>query len=115
MPFIKAYEKAFPNVKIDLVTYDGDANGDWDHAEPKWRCSTGSATVGRTSSSPSRIPTSPRSVTPQLNYRGRLNKVVPKSVHQRVRQGIAGRLLHRYQALCLRNDLAFDVLWYNAS
>jgi len=28
VPFVKAYEKAFPNVKIDLVTYDGDANGD---------------------------------------------------------------------------------------
>src|ERR1700722_14876452 len=23
VPFVKAYEKAFPNVKIDLVTYDG--------------------------------------------------------------------------------------------
>ena len=28
VPAVQAYEKAHPNVKIDMVTYDGDANGD---------------------------------------------------------------------------------------
>ena len=27
VPAVQAYEKAHPNVKIDMVTYDGDANG----------------------------------------------------------------------------------------
>ena len=28
LPMVKAYEKANPSVKLDVMTYDGDANGD---------------------------------------------------------------------------------------
>jgi ABC-type glycerol-3-phosphate transport system substrate-binding protein len=114
VPFIKAYEKAFPNVKIDLVTYDGDANGDgtmeakvalFNRVGHGWpdvifsEQNTDIAALG----------------DPQLHYAGALNKLVPQSVINGFAKGSLADCYIGTQLLCLRNDLAFDVLWYNAS
>lgn len=113
VPFIKAYEKAFPKVKIDLVTYDGDANGDgtmqakvalYNRVGHGWpdvifsEQNTDIASLG----------------DPQLNYAGELNNYVPKSVIKGFAKGSLADCYIGSKLLCLRNDLAFDVLWYNA-
>ena len=114
MPFVKAYEKAFPNVKIDLVTYDGDANGDG-------TMQTKTALFNRVGHGWPDVIFSEQNIDiaslgdSQLHYAGALNGLVPQSIINGYAKGALADCYVGTQLLCLRNDLAFDVLWYNTS
>lgn len=112
VPFIKAYEKAFPNVKIDLVTYDGDANGDG-------TMQTKTALFNRVGHGWPDVIFSEQNIDiaslgdKQLHFTGALNGLVPQSVINGFAKGSLADCYVGTQLMCLRNDLAFDVLWYN--
>jgi ABC-type glycerol-3-phosphate transport system substrate-binding protein len=112
VPFVKAYEKAFPNVKIDLVTYDGDANGDG-------TMQTRTALFNRVGHGWPDVIFSEQNIDiaslgdSQLHYAGALNGLVPQSVINGFAKGSLADCYVGGKLLCLRNDLAFDVLWYN--
>ncbi len=112
VPFVKAYEKAFPNVKIDLVTYDGDANGDG-------TMQTKTALFNRVGHGWPDVIFSEQNIDiaslgdSQLHYAGALNGLVPQSLINGFAKGSLADCYVGGKLLCLRNDLAFDVLWYN--
>jgi multiple sugar transport system substrate-binding protein len=114
VPFVKAYEKAFPNVKIDLVTYDGDANGDG-------TMQTKTALFNRVGHGWPDVIFSEQNIDiaslgdSQLHFAGALNGLVPQSIINGYAKGSLADCYVGTKLLCLRNDLAFDVLWYNTS
>ena len=113
LPMVKAYAKAHPGIKLDVVTFDGGANGSGSieskvalfnrvgHGWPDIVFSTEQNDVQTLGAAP-------------FNFPATLNKgLVPTSV---IKNYAAGALAPCYMGgklECLRNDLAFDVLWVN--
>jgi len=114
-PAIKDYEKTHPNVKINLVIYDGDANGDGS-------LFTKVALFNRVGSGWPDVSFSEgyndiASLTDSsLHYPARLdNGLVPQSTLNNFAKGTLSVCDVDGHLYCLRNDLAQDVTWYNAT
>ena len=111
---VKAYEKAFPNVKVNLVTFDAGANGSGSieskvalfnrvgHGWPDIVFSAEQNDVQKLGVAP-------------FNFPAVLNKggLVPDAVIKNYASGALDPCYIGKQLECLRNDLAFDVLWVN--
>lgn len=113
VPAVQAYEKAHPNVKIDMVTYDGDANGSntlqtkvdlYDRTGSGWPDVVFSAESNEVSWA------QPAGFTAPLN-----KGLIPSSVLSQFSAGALSPCTVNGTAYCLRNDLAPTVLWYNAT
>ena len=112
VPAAQAYEKAHPNVKLDIVTYDGDANGSntlqtkvslYDRTGKGWPDVVFSAENNEISW------TQPNGFTAPLN-----KGLIPDSVLSKFATGALAPCTVNGTVYCLRNDLAPVVLWYNA-
>ena len=114
LPMVKAWEKANPSVKLDVVTFDGGANGSGSieskvalfnrvgHGWPDIVFSTEQNDVQTLGAAPFNFPA-------VLN-----NGLVPKSVINNYATGALSPCYIGNKLECLRNDLAFDVLWVDA-
>ena len=113
VPAAQAYQKAHPNVKLNIVTYDGDANGAdtlqtkvdlYDRTGSGWPDVVFSATDNETSWAVSAGFTAP------------LNEgLIPSSTLSSFATGSLDPCTVNGTVYCLRNDLSMVVLWYNAS
>jgi multiple sugar transport system substrate-binding protein len=112
VPAVQAYEKAHPNVKIDMVTYDGDANGSntlqtkvdlYDRTGSGWPDVVFSAESNEVSWA------QPAGFTAPMN-----KGLIPSSVLSQFSAGSLSPCTVNGTVYCLRNDLAPTVLWYNA-
>jgi ABC-type glycerol-3-phosphate transport system substrate-binding protein len=109
----QAYQKAHPNVKMDIVTYDGDANGSntlqtkvslYDRTGSGWPDVVFSAESNEAS------------WTVSAGFTAPLNEgLIPSSVLSNFATGALAPCTVNGKVYCLRNDLAPDVLWYNAT
>jgi ABC-type glycerol-3-phosphate transport system substrate-binding protein len=112
VPAVKAYEKANPNVKINMVVYDGDANGS-DTLQTKVdlynRVGSGWPDVVWSAEN------NEISWTVSAGFTAPLNEgLIPNSVLGNFATGALDPCTVNGKVYCLRNDLAFTVLWYNA-
>lgn len=113
LPFAQAYQKAHPDAKINIVTYDGDANGSntfktkmslYDRAGSGW---------------PDVIFTADNNAASWGSQQGTgvlapLNKgLVPASFLNGFAKGSLGVCTVNGVTYCVRSDLAQVVLWYN--
>jgi multiple sugar transport system substrate-binding protein len=115
LPQAKAYAKAHPSVKVNIVTFDAGANGSGSieskvalfnrigHGWPDVIFSAEANDIQRLAA-------------PQFgNFAAVLNQgLVSKSVLGNFATGALSPCTVDGKVECLRNDLAFDVLWYNA-
>src|ERR1700758_1706806 len=112
VPAAQAYAKANPNVKLNIVTYDGDANGSnslqtkvdlYDRTGSGWPDVVFSAENNEVSWA------QPAGFTAPLN-----KGLIPSSVLSQFSSGALDPCTVNGTVYCLRNDLAPVVLWYNA-
>jgi ABC-type glycerol-3-phosphate transport system substrate-binding protein len=113
VPAAKAFLKAHPNVKLNIVTYDGDANGAdtlqtkvdlYDRTGSGWPDVVFSATDNETSWAVAAGFTAP------------LNEgLIPQATLSNFASGSLDPCTVSGKVYCLRNDLSQVVLWYNAS
>ncbi len=111
-PAAQAYQKAHPNVKMDIVTYDGDANGAdtlqtkvdlYDRTGNGWPDVVFSAENNEVSWA---VP---------AGFAAPLDKgLIPSSTLSQFATGALAPCTVNGTVYCLRNDLAPVVLWYNA-
>ena len=114
VPAAQAYKKAHPNVKLNIVTYDGDANGSNYPADQGRACSTAPAAAGRMSCSARR--TTRRPGRSAAGFAAPLNEgLIPQSTLSNFATGSLDPCTVNGKVYCLRNDLAQAVLWYNAA
>src|SRR5271166_2809430 len=113
VPAAQAYAKAHPNVKVNIVTYDGDANGSntlqtkvelYDRTGSGWPDLVFSAENNEVSW------TVPAGFTAPLN-----EGLIPSSTLDNFATGALDPCTVDGKVYCLRNDLAMVVLWYNAT
>jgi ABC-type glycerol-3-phosphate transport system substrate-binding protein len=112
VPAAQAYQKAHPNVKLNIVTYDGDANGSntlqtkvdlYDRTGSGWPDVVFSAENNEAS------------WTVNAGFTAPLNEgLIPSPVLDNFAAGALDPCTVNGKVYCLRNDLAPDVLWYNA-
>ena len=112
VPAAQAYKKAHPDVKLNIVTYDGDANGSntlqtkvdlYDRTGSGWPDVVFSAENNEISWAVNAGFTAP------------LNEgLIPSSTLNNFATGSLAPCTVNGKVYCLRNDLAADVLWYNA-
>jgi multiple sugar transport system substrate-binding protein len=112
VPAAQAYQKAHPNVKLNIVTYDGDANGSntlqtkvslYDRTGKGWPDVVFSAENNEISW------TQPNGFTAPLN-----KGLIPDSVLSKFTTGALAPCTVNGTVYCLRNDLAPVVLWYDS-
>ena len=113
VPAAQAYAKAHPNVKLNIVTYDGDANGSnslqtkvdlYDRTGSGWPDVVWSTQNNELSWAVSAGFTAPLD-----------QGLIPASVLSNFAQGALNPCTVNGKVYCLRNDLAMTVLWYNAT
>jgi ABC-type glycerol-3-phosphate transport system substrate-binding protein len=116
LPAAQAFEKAYPNIKVKIVTYDGAANGSnsfqtkmqlFDRAKKGWpdvvwsTQDNDSAWASQTSAG-------------EQPFAAVLNKgLVSSSTLANFATGALDPCTIDGKVYCLRNDLASNVLWYN--
>jgi ABC-type glycerol-3-phosphate transport system substrate-binding protein len=113
LPAAQAYQKAHPNVKLKIVTYDGDANGSnflqtkidlFDRTGSGWPDVVFSTQQNETTWAVS------------AGYAAPLNEgLIPQSTLSNFATGSLGVCTVSGKVYCLRNDLAQVVMWYNAT
>ena len=112
VPAAQAYQKAYPNVKLNIVTYDGDANGSntlqtkvslYDRTGSGWPDVVFSAENNEIAWA------QPAGFTAPLN-----KGLIPDSVLSNFSSGALAPCTVDGTVYCLRNDLAPTMLWYNA-
>jgi ABC-type glycerol-3-phosphate transport system substrate-binding protein len=114
VPAVKDYEKAHPNVNVKMTVYDGDANEDgslltkvslFNRAGSGWPDVVFSEQYNDIASL----------TDSSLNYAAKLNTgLVPKSTINNFAKGTLAVCTVNGQLYCLRNDVAQNVVWYNA-
>jgi ABC-type glycerol-3-phosphate transport system substrate-binding protein len=113
VPAAQAYQKAHPNVKLNIVTYDGDANG-------SNSLQTKVSLYNRTGSGWPDVVWSTQnnelSWAVSAGFTAPLNQgLIPDSVLSNFAKGALDPCTVNGKVYCLRNDLAMAVLWYNAT
>ena len=112
VPAAQAYAKAHPDVKLNIVTYDGDANGSntlqtkvdlYDRTGSGWPDVVFSAENNEVSWA------QPAGFTAPLN-----KGLIPSSLLRQFSPGALDPCTVNGTVYCLRNDLAPTMLWYNA-
>ncbi len=113
VPAAQAYQKAHPNVKLNIVTYDGDANGsNFLQTKVDLFNRTGSGWPDVVFSTQQNETT--WAVT--AGFAAPLNEgLIPQSTLSNFATGSLNVCTVNGKVYCLRNDLAQVVLWYNAA
>ncbi|MFB6783750.1 ABC transporter substrate-binding protein [Streptomyces sp. NPDC056352] len=111
VPAVKAYQDAHPDVKINMVTYSGDAGGATDlPTKVKLFDRTGSGwpdVVWPGIQDPS------WAASGSKPFAAPISDLIGKDVLSKYAKGAMDLCTFNGKAYCLRNDLAQNVLWYN--
>jgi ABC-type glycerol-3-phosphate transport system substrate-binding protein len=113
LPGVQAYQKAHPDVKLNIVTYNGDANGS-NYLQTKVelynRAGSGWPDVVFTEN----VNDITWATESGIDFAAPLNKgYVPAATLADFATGALSPCTFDGDVYCLRNDLAQDVLWYN--
>src|SRR5579875_1420820 len=112
LPGVQAYQKAHPGVKLNIVTYNGDANGSnyfqtkvelYDRAGSGWPDVVFTENVNDIT----------WATEPGIDFAAPLNGYVPAATLSGFATNALTPCTFGGKVYCLRNDLAQDVLWYN--
>ncbi len=112
LPGVQAYQKAHPGVKLNIVTYNGDANGSnylqtkvelYDRAGSGWPDVVFTENVNDIT----------WATEPGIDFAAPLNGYVPAATLAGFATNALSPCTFGGKVYCLRNDLAQDVLWYN--
>jgi ABC-type glycerol-3-phosphate transport system substrate-binding protein len=115
LPVVQEYQKEHPDVKMNIVTYDGSANGStylqtkvqlFDRTSKGWPDVVFASPTDVTWAS---VPTSPSAQA----FAAPVDQLVPKSTLDNFAQGSLSPCQVGGHTYCLRNDIAQVVLWYN--
>jgi len=116
LPAVQAYQKANPNAKLKIVTYDGSADGStylqtkvqlFDRTNEGWPDVVFAAPTDVTWASK---PTGPKAIA----FAAPLDQsLVPKQTLDNFAKGSLDPCQFNDHTYCLRNDIAQVVLWYN--
>jgi ABC-type glycerol-3-phosphate transport system substrate-binding protein len=115
LPEVQLYQKEHPNVKMNIVTYDGDANGST-YLQTKVQLfdRTGSGWPDVVFASPTDTNWASKPTTPGAQaFAAPINDLVPASTLDNFATGSLSPCQIDGQTYCLRNDIAQVVLWYN--
>jgi ABC-type glycerol-3-phosphate transport system substrate-binding protein len=115
LPAVEAYQKANPDVKMNIVTYDGSADGST-YLQTKVQLfdRTGKGWPDVVFASPTDVtwasePTSPKAQA----FAAPVDTLVSKSTIDNFATGSLSACQYNGHTYCLRNDIAQVVLWYN--
>jgi ABC-type glycerol-3-phosphate transport system substrate-binding protein len=115
LPVVQEYAKEHPNVKMNIVTYDGSANGStylqtkvqlFDRTGKGWPDVVFASPTDVTWAS---VPTSPSAQA----FAAPVDQLVPQSTLDNFAKGSLSPCQVGGHTYCLRNDIAQVVLWYN--
>ena len=118
LPAVQQYQKAHPDVKMNVVTYDGSANGST-YLQTKVQLfdRTGSGWPDVVFGSPTDVTWASRPTGPSATaFAAPLDQdLVPKATLDGFAKGSLEPCQANGHTYCLRNDIAQVVLWYNKS
>lgn len=115
LPDVQKYQKEHPNVKMNIVTYDGSADGStylqtkvqlFDRTDSGWPDVVFASPTDVTWAS---VPTNPSAQA----FAAPMDQLVPASTLQGFATGSLAPCQVDGHTYCLRNDIAQVVLWYN--
>jgi len=112
IPAVKAFEKAYPNIPLSITTLSSSASNAGLEAKFDLFNKAGSGwpdAIFWPGNSAIAWATSP-----QINYAANMTNLVSKSVQAGYPSSVAAPCKINGGLYCLRNDVAPDVLWYNA-
>jgi ABC-type glycerol-3-phosphate transport system substrate-binding protein len=116
LPAVQQYQKSHPNVKMNIVTYDGSANGST-YLQTKVQLfdRTGSGWPDVVFGSPTDVTWASRPTSPSATaFAAPLDQdMVPKATLDGFAKGSLEPCQANGHTYCLRNDIAQVVLWYN--
>jgi ABC-type glycerol-3-phosphate transport system substrate-binding protein len=113
LPAVKLYQKTHPNVKLKIVTWDGDTNGPaslqtklnlFNRVNKGWPDLVFSQNPDDISFV----------AAPPYNFAAPLNSIAPRSTLKGYPASVRALCTINGKVYCLKNDLAQNVLWYNA-
>ncbi|MCW2930101.1 MAG: putative transporter substrate-binding protein [Actinomycetia bacterium] len=115
LPVVQEYQKEHPDVKMNIVTYDGSANGStylqtkvqlFDRTNKGWPDVVFASPTDVTWAS---VPTTPSAQA----FAAPVDQLVPTSTLDNFAKGSLSPCQVGGHTYCLRNDIAQVVLWYN--
>ncbi|MFC1406366.1 MULTISPECIES: ABC transporter substrate-binding protein [Streptacidiphilus] len=116
LPSVQAYQKSHPDVKLNIVTYDGSADGST-YLQTKIQLfdRTGSGWPDVVFGSPTDVTWASRPTKPGATaFAAPLDQnLVPQSTLDNFAKGSLTPCQYDGHTYCLRNDIAQVVLWYN--
>ncbi|MFE4372218.1 ABC transporter substrate-binding protein [Streptomyces sp. NPDC056835] len=118
LPSVQAYQKAHPDVKMEIVTYDGGADGStYLQSKTQLFDRTGSGWPDVVFGSPTDVTWASEPTKPGAQpFAAPLDQgLVPKSTLDGFAKGSLAPCEFNGHTYCLRNDIAQVVLWYNKS
>jgi multiple sugar transport system substrate-binding protein len=114
VPGFRLYQKTHPNVKLKIVTWDGDGNGPqtlqtklnlFNRTGKGWP----DVVFSQNPQDSSFI------ASPPYNFAAPLDKLLPASTIKGMPPGVIATCYVDGKLVCLQNDIAQNVLWYNAA
>jgi ABC-type glycerol-3-phosphate transport system substrate-binding protein len=115
LPFVQDYAKEHPNVKLNIVTFDGSADGST-YLQTKVQLfdRTGKGWPDVVFASPTDVTWASVPTTPTAQpFAAPIDELVPKSTLDNFATGSLTPCQFNGHTYCLRNDIAQVVLWYN--
>lgn len=115
LPDVQKYQKENPNVKMNIVTYDGSADGST-YLQTKVQLfdRTGSGWPDVVFASPTDVTWASAPTNPSAQaYAAPVDQLVPSSTLQGFATGSLAPCQFNGHTYCLRNDIAQVVTWYN--
>lgn len=116
LPSVQAYQKSHPNVKMDIVTFDGSADGST-YLQTKVQLfdRTGKGWPDVVFASPTDVTWASQPTSPSAQaFAAPVDEgLVPKSTLDNFAQGSLTPCQFNGHTYCLRNDIAQVVVWYN--
>jgi ABC-type glycerol-3-phosphate transport system substrate-binding protein len=115
LPDVQKYQKEHPNVKMNIVTYDGSADGST-YLQTKVQLfdRTGSGWPDVVFASPTDVTWASQPTNPSAQaFAAPVDQLVPSSTLQGFATGSLSPCQVDGHTYCLRNDIAQVVLWYN--
>jgi ABC-type glycerol-3-phosphate transport system substrate-binding protein len=115
LPSVQAYQKSHPNAKLNIVTYDGSANGST-YLQTKVQLfdRTGKGWPDVVFATPTDVTWASKATGPSAQpFAAPVDTLVSKSTLDNFAKGSLSYCQYDGHTYCLRNDIAQVVLWYN--
>ncbi|MCU1471188.1 MAG: putative transporter substrate-binding protein [Glaciihabitans sp.] len=115
LPAVQAYQTSHPNAKLNIVTYDGSADGST-YLQTKVQLfdRTGKGWPDVVFASPTDVTWASKATSPSAQaFAAPVDELVPSSTINNFAKGSLTPCQYNGHTYCLRNDIAQVVTWYN--